>query len=166
MYVTITVQIVTLIYYRDVADEFPAARVTRLDLSPIQPTFVPPACTFKIDDVTLPWTYDSEQFDLIYVREMFGSIPDWDAFFWQCLASLRPGGYIEVVEHSVTPTWDNDTSLGSIYALWEQTITQLKQVSGRSFSIWHESAQLLEGSGFYDITKRSYKWPISKCVTS
>jgi hypothetical protein len=35
MYITIAMQIVTLIYYRDVADEFPAARVTRLDLSPI-----------------------------------------------------------------------------------------------------------------------------------
>jgi trans-aconitate methyltransferase len=166
MYVTIAVQIVTLIYHRDVADEFPAARVTGLDLSPIQPTFVPPGCTFEIDDVTLPWTYDSEQFDLIYVREMFGSLPDWEAFLQQCWASLRPGGYIEVVEHSVTPTWDNDTSLGPIYASLEQTIAQVEQVSGRSFSIWRESAQLLEGSGFQDITKRSYKWPISACVTS
>ncbi|CEL11726.1 hypothetical protein ASPCAL14823 [Aspergillus calidoustus] len=104
---------------------------------------------------------DAEQFDLIYVREMFGSIPDWDAFLRQCWASLRPGGYIEVVEHSVTPIWDDDTSLGPIYALWEQTMAQVEQVSGRSFSIWRESTQVLEGSGFQDITKRSYKWPIS-----
>ncbi|EAA60186.1 hypothetical protein AN5091.2 [Aspergillus nidulans FGSC A4] len=155
----------TGIWAIDVADAFPAARVTGLDLSPIQPTFVPPTCSFEIDDVTMPWTYDTEQFDLIYVREMFGSIPDWDAFLRQCWASLRPGGYIEVVEHSITPIWDADTSLGPIYALWEQTMAQVEQVSGRSFSIWRESAQVLEGSGFQDITKRSYKWPISGCVT-
>jgi trans-aconitate methyltransferase len=140
MYVTIAMQLAALIFYRDVANAFPTTRVTRLDISPIQPTFIPPACSFEIDDVTMPWTYGSEQFDLIYVREMLGSIPDWDVFFRHCWTSLRPGGYIEVVEHSVTPTWDDDTSLGSIYALWEQTITQVEQVSGRSFLIWHESA--------------------------
>jgi hypothetical protein len=58
---------------------------------------------------------------------------------------------IEVVEHSVTPTWDDDTSLGPIYVSWKQTIAQVEQVSGRSFSLWRESAQLLEGSGLQDI---------------
>jgi SAM-dependent methyltransferase len=98
-----------LIYHRDVANEYPAARIVGVDLSPIQPARVPPNCQFEIDNVTLPWTYDSEQFDLIYIREMFGSIPDWDMFFRQCWNSLRPGGYVEVVEHSVTPILDDGT---------------------------------------------------------
>lgn len=48
----------------DMADEYPSAKVTGVDLSPIQPPFVPPNCVFEIDDVTLPWTYAENQFDL------------------------------------------------------------------------------------------------------
>jgi trans-aconitate methyltransferase len=166
MYVEVAVRILVLIYFRDVADEFPAARVIGVDLSPIQPTLVPPNCEFEIDNVTLPWTYDSEQFDLIYIREMFGSVPDWDMFFRQCWNSLRPGGYVEVVEHSVTPFLDDTTLSCPHYALWERTIALAEQASGKSFSIWRESAQLLERSGFRDIAKITYKWPISGYVSS
>ena len=55
------------------ADEYPSAKVTGVDLSPIQPPFVPPNCVFEIDDVTLPWTYAENQFDFIHVRELFGT---------------------------------------------------------------------------------------------
>jgi hypothetical protein len=68
--VEVALRILVLIYFRDVGDEFPAARVIGADLSPIQPTLVPPNCQFETDNVTFPWTYDSEQFDLIYIREM------------------------------------------------------------------------------------------------
>jgi hypothetical protein len=103
-----------------------------------------PNCQFEIHNVTLPWTYDSEQFDLIYIREMFGSIPDRDMFFRQCWNSLRPGGYVEVIEHSVTPILDDATLSCPRYALWDRTIAQTEQASGKRFSIWRESAQLLE----------------------
>jgi hypothetical protein len=95
---------------------------------------------------------------------MFGSIPDWDMFLRECWDFLRPGGYIEIVEHSVTPVSDDDGGLGQPYRLWEQTIAEAEQRSGRSFSIWCESAQLLESCGFQDVVRMTYRWPINRYV--
>ncbi|KAL4780134.1 S-adenosyl-L-methionine-dependent methyltransferase [Aspergillus varians] len=150
----------TGIWAIETADEYPSARVTGVDLSPIQPSFVPPNCSFEVDDVTMPWTYASNRFDLIHVREMFGSIPDWDTFFRQCWECLRPGGYVEVVEHSVEPI-SEDGGLGSnhIYPLWGESIALAGQASGKSFSIWRDSAQRLKDTGFQDVVRLNYRWP-------
>lgn len=144
------------------ADEYPSAKVTGVDLSPIQPSFVPPNCVFEIDDMTLPWTYAVNQFDFIHIREMFGCIPDWDEFFQQCYSCLRPGGYIEVVEHSVEPIAD-DGSVGPnhFYRLWGQTVVDSGRKFGKSFTIWRESAERLKRAGFEDVVEVKYKWPMN-----
>lgn len=149
----------------DMADEYPNARVTGVDLSPIQPSFVPPNCTFEIDDMTMPWTYAPERFDFIHVRELFGSIPDWDEFFRQCYRALKPGGYIEVVEHSVSPVVD-DATMGPdhFYRTWGKTVIQAGERFGKSFSIWEESADRLKKAGFVEVLENSYKWPMNGYV--
>lgn len=148
------------------ADEYPSAKVTGVDLSPIQPAFVPPNCVFEIDDMTLPWIYSADQFDFIHVREMFGCIPDWDEFFRQCYSSLRPGGYVEVVEHSVEPTAD-DGSVGPnhFYRLWGKTVVQSGIKFGKTFTIWRESAERLKRAGFVDVVEVEYKWPMNGYVS-
>lgn len=146
----------------DMADEYPSAKVTGVDLSPIQPAFIPPNCVFEIDDVTLPWTYPSNQFDFIHVRELFGCIPDWDEFFQQCWRCLKPGGYIEVVEHSVEPISDDGTvGPDHFYNLWGQTVVESGTRFGKSFTIWQESASRLEQAGFIDVVETTYKWPMN-----
>ena len=151
----------------DMADHYPGARVTGVDLSPIQPTFVPPNCTFEIDDMTMPWTYAPERFDFIHIRELFGSIPDWDEFFRQCYRALKPGGYIEVVEHSVSPIVDDDTmSANHFYRTWGETVLKAGERFGKSFSIWEESADRLKKAGFEEVVETSYKWPMNGYVFS
>lgn len=39
----------------DMADEYPACQVLGTDLSPVQPTWVPPNCRFEVDDFELDW---------------------------------------------------------------------------------------------------------------
>lgn len=51
------------------ADKYPMAAVLGVDLSPIQPAFVPPNCSFEIDDLTLEWTFPEDHFDFIHIRE-------------------------------------------------------------------------------------------------
>lgn len=151
-----------LILNRDMADEYPSAKVTGVDLSPIQPLFVPPNCVFEIDDVTLPWTYDPNHFDFIHVRELFGCIPDWDEFFQQCWRCLKPGGYIEVVEHSVEPIADDDTvPEDHFYRVWGQTVLNSGNMSGKTFNIWAESATRLRQAGFVDVVERRFQWPMN-----
>jgi len=55
-----------LIPSRDFADEHPEAEVIGVDLSPIQPEFVPVNCKFEVDDVTDDWTWPTNHFDMIH----------------------------------------------------------------------------------------------------
>jgi SAM-dependent methyltransferase len=73
----------TGIWVTDYADEWPQASVLGIDLSPIQPAFVPPNAQFQVDDVEEDWTF-GESFDFIYARMMTGSLQNWDRFFDQC----------------------------------------------------------------------------------
>lgn len=72
----------TGIWAIDFADEHPEAHVLGIDLSPIQPLFVPPNVSFEIDDLEEPWTF-SDKFDFIYSRMMTSSFADWPRFFGQ-----------------------------------------------------------------------------------
>jgi hypothetical protein len=63
------------------ADGNPSADVIGIDLSPIQPKFVPPNCRFEVDDITQDWTYPNDHFDFIHVRAMIGCIPDWTELY-------------------------------------------------------------------------------------
>jgi ubiquinone/menaquinone biosynthesis C-methylase UbiE len=93
----------TGIWAIQMADKFPEAQVTGTDLSPIQPDLVPYNCVFEIDDVSLDWTWEENQLDFVHVREMFGSIKDWDLFCNEAFRCIAPGGYIEIMEHSTWP---------------------------------------------------------------
>jgi hypothetical protein len=65
----------------DFADEYPSAEVTGTDLSPTQPSFVPPNLRFEIDDAEDSWAYPTDHFDLIHVRSMYGAIANWPQFY-------------------------------------------------------------------------------------
>ena len=93
----------TGIWAIQMADKFPEAQVTGTDLSPIQPDLVPENCVFEIDDNSLDWTWEENQLDYVHVREMMGSIKDWDLFCNEALRCIAPGGYIEIMEHSTWP---------------------------------------------------------------
>jgi hypothetical protein len=74
----------TINKYSDVADAYPQTEVIGVDLSPIQPQLVPPNCKFEIDDVSSPWTYPPNYFDLIHIRALLGSLEDWPQFYKEC----------------------------------------------------------------------------------
>jgi len=68
----------------DVADAYPKAIVTGVDLSPIQPSLSPPNTKWEIDDIEDDWTWPPNHFDLIYSQFMLsGSIADFPKYFRQ-----------------------------------------------------------------------------------
>jgi SAM-dependent methyltransferase len=144
------------------ADQFPSATVTGTDLSPIQPEWVPPNCHFEIDDVSLEWTFPPNHFDFIHIRELFGCIPDWDFFLQQAYRHTKPGGWIEIVEHSVRPMSD-DGSMGTehFYHEWGKVVIEMGHKFGKSFTIWEESAERMRRAGFVDVVEVHYKWPMN-----
>src|ERR1700761_85902 len=65
----------TGIWAMDFADGHPSCETQGVDLSPIQPTFVPPNCHFSIDDVEDEWAYGpNHYFDFVHIRCLMGSI--------------------------------------------------------------------------------------------
>jgi ubiquinone/menaquinone biosynthesis C-methylase UbiE len=73
----------TGIWAIDFADEYPNTAVLGTDLSPIQPSMVPPNCRFEIDDARDEWTYPNDYFDFVHIRSLFGSIGDWNELYKQ-----------------------------------------------------------------------------------
>lgn len=50
-----------------VAEKFPSARVTGVDLSPIQPHWLPPNVDFIVDDIEDEWMHAND-FDFAHFR--------------------------------------------------------------------------------------------------
>ncbi|TID16925.1 S-adenosyl-L-methionine-dependent methyltransferase [Venturia nashicola] len=152
----------TGIWAIDMADVYPEAHVLGTDLSPIQPDFVPPNCEFEVDDVTSEWTFPENHFDFIHLREMFGSIADWDELFAQAFRHTKPGGWVEIVEHSVEPTCDDGTMPpGHFYEEWGRTVITCGETAGKSFRIWKEAKGYMERAGFVEIHEVRYRWPMN-----
>jgi hypothetical protein len=50
-----------------VGDEYPSAQILGIDLSPIQPAWVPSNVKFRVDDVTLDWMEPENFYDFVHV---------------------------------------------------------------------------------------------------
>ncbi|KAL9105344.1 MAG: hypothetical protein Q9227_009464 [Pyrenula ochraceoflavens] len=80
------------------AESYPDATIIATDISYFDmPTELPRNLELEIDNAEDQWTYN-EPFDFIHIRGMSGAISDWPRLYSQCLAHLRPGGYIEVID--------------------------------------------------------------------
>ncbi|RDW68160.1 hypothetical protein BP6252_09556 [Coleophoma cylindrospora] len=149
----------TGIWAIDFADEHPEAEVIGVDLSPIQPLFVPSNVKFQIDDVEEEWTYSSK-FDFINVRMMTGSISDWPKLIQQCFQHLNPGGYVEISDIIFPITADDGTlSKESALARWSDLMLKASQSLNRSLESAKTYRGLLEGAGFTELEETEYKWP-------
>ena len=146
----------------DVADAFPSAIVHGVDLSPIQPEWVPPNVIFEVDDVTLPWTFGPSSFDFVHIREMFGSVEDWDKLFYQAYQSLIPGGFMECEEHSVTPVSDDGTvGPDHVYTRYGALMNSLGMQRGKEFDVWSSLKERMQNAGFVDVVETRTKWPMN-----
>ncbi|GKT64988.1 methyltransferase domain-containing protein [Colletotrichum tofieldiae] len=88
----------TGIWAIDMGDEYPEADVIGIDLSPIQPEFVPPNVHFFVDDAEVGWVYPENTFDYVHLRNMAPSIKKWPELFAEAYRVLKPGGWIELQE--------------------------------------------------------------------
>lgn len=77
-----------------VGDQFPSAEVLGIDLSPIQPVWLPPNVKFLIDDCEDEWL-NGDGWDLIHFRTMSAVLKNVPKMCEQAFANLRPGGWVE-----------------------------------------------------------------------
>jgi len=152
----------TGIWALDVADEFPGAEVTGTDLSPIQPSWVPPNLMFMVDDVEDEWHWPPQgKFDFIHGRGMAGSIKDWPRLYAQCIENLTPGGWLEMQEYESVSSSDDGSLARCPYLV--QLTEQLQVASdifGKSMNEAPLHKQHLINAGFQNVRDDVYKVPI------
>lgn len=150
----------TGIWAIDFADQYPSATVIGTDLSPIQPSHVPPNLQFEIDDAADDWTFPKNSFDFIHVRGLFGSISDWPKFYAQVLDHLKPGGYYEQLECSTYCHADDDTTPeGSPLARWGPLFQEAGRRTGKTVDVIDHQFQWMQEAGFENVQEHRYKMP-------
>ncbi|KAK7420247.1 hypothetical protein QQX98_002902 [Neonectria punicea] len=147
----------------DFADEYPNASVVGTDISPIQPSWIPPNLKFEIEDCTREWTFKNNSIDYIHIRWLVGSISDWNALFGQAFRCCKPGGWVESYETSSIITSDNNTvKKDSALGQWGKIFIEGGEKIGSSFTILEDGIQRkeMEKAGFVSIEEFDFKCPV------
>ncbi|KAH6879424.1 S-adenosyl-L-methionine-dependent methyltransferase [Thelonectria olida] len=152
----------TGIWAVDFADEHPDAEVIGVDLSPIQPAFVPPNCIFEIDDLEKEWTWKTP-FDFIFSRMMTGSFAKPEAMAKKAYEGLSPGGWYEIQDIQL-PVFCDDNSLDpetSPVMKWQKGLIEASKQLGRPLGFSDQYKDILQRAGFQGIEETIYRWPTS-----
>ncbi|KAL9002370.1 MAG: hypothetical protein Q9188_004693 [Gyalolechia gomerana] len=91
------------------SDENPHTEIIGTDLSPTQPTWVPPNVKFEVDDCEAPWTFP-QKFDVVHCRNLAASVEQWPQLISQAYRFAEPGGWAEFKDYDLSP-YSDDGSL-------------------------------------------------------
>ncbi|KAF8245687.1 S-adenosyl-L-methionine-dependent methyltransferase, partial [Wilcoxina mikolae CBS 423.85] len=149
----------TGIWAIDVADKYPEAEVVGTDLSPIQPSWVPPNCKFEVDDVEKEWTFQDKSFDYIHSRNLAQSIGNWEKYMSEMYRCTKPGGYCELAESGGTLYSDDNTTHAGVKLHCDLCKDAMARI-GRPFPTGATLKGYLEKAGFVDVKLQDFKMPL------
>ncbi|KAL0466369.1 S-adenosyl-L-methionine-dependent methyltransferase [Neurospora intermedia] len=147
----------------DFADEFPNAEVIGTDVSPIQPSWVPPNVQFELDDCNQEWTWGENTFDFVNMRFLTGIVDDWYALLRNAYRVCKPGGWVESSGTSVKfLSRDGTVKDGSAMDQWGKVFREGGYKFGRTFAVYEEDLQRkgMEAAGFVDIQFQDIEIPM------
>ncbi|WYZ38246.1 hypothetical protein EsH8_III_000160 [Colletotrichum jinshuiense] len=148
----------TGIWAIEFAEKNPESDVLGIDLSPIQPEYVPANCRFEIDDAEDEWTY-GQKFDYIHGRYMCTSIFDFPKLFGQIRDNLNPGGWVEFQE-TVIDFKAVDASLeGTALRRWNDHLLEGVRRAGRDALSPLEYARYMVDAGFRNVQQKKFAVP-------
>ncbi|KAK3486895.1 S-adenosyl-L-methionine-dependent methyltransferase [Neurospora hispaniola] len=152
----------------DFADEHPDCTVIGTDISPIQPSWVPPNCKFEINDAHKEWTYEENYFDFIHIRWLTGTIKNWHALYKEAYRCAKPGGWIEHLD--ADSTWyslDGTMPETCAVAQWGQIWKKLGGFLGTEFDIASSNLMVdgMREAGFTNITSEIHYLPLAPWST-
>lgn len=167
----------TGIWVIEVAERHPDAVVHGIDLSPIQPTWLPPNAIFLVDDYNADWI-DVEKYDLIHARELLGTVPDWVTLYKNALKyipekgklsactltasrALRPGGWFDQAEPSLFFTTDHhQLDEKHPFTQWGEMMVEAGHKVGMRFDIGAHIKEWMEEAGFVNVKEIRQPWTI------
>ncbi|OHF01712.1 methyltransferase [Colletotrichum orchidophilum] len=152
----------TGIWAMEVGDQYPTAEVTGVDLSPIQPCWVPSNVHFFVDDVEDEWL-SGDNFDLIHMRNLASLVHDLPKLLERVFDNLKPGAYIETQDFSANVKCDDGTMpddwpLLEFWSKMRDAMLRMKieiQVASRI-------GELMRDAGFVNVQVKSYKVPVGR----
>lgn len=149
----------TGIWAIDFATAFPSADVLGIDLSPIQPTFVPPNCHFEVDDAEDEWIF-SQKFDYIHGRMLGSCFGSHIKVFESAFNFLRPGGWFEMQDFASPFRCVDDTMKGTAFERWLSSIQAGCEKLAKDLGRALKYRQYMRDIGFVDIQQKLVAWPI------
>ncbi|KAL7269430.1 ATPase [Rhizina undulata] len=148
----------------DAADQYPMAEIIGIDLSPIQPNWVPPNAVFQVDDVEETWSFQENSFDFIHLRNMESSIIDWPKLCLQAWKALKPGGWVEVqcfCDYFVTD--DDSLPASNSLTAWVDYFEKASAICGRECqTVAPAMAKRLTDVGYAEVSERVFKFPVGR----
>ncbi|PHH86932.1 hypothetical protein CDD83_9563 [Cordyceps sp. RAO-2017] len=145
------------------AELFPHCEVVGTDISAIAETqSVPMNVFFEIEDAE-EWDRPSDHYDLIHFRCMEGAFRDWRYIYDSVYDSLKPGGYIELIDFDSLESvkiWFTAFSEGSPIFDMARDLEIAAEKIGRKRGIAHMDPQLLVESGFVDVEVTEHAIPM------
>ncbi|PUU81839.1 S-adenosyl-L-methionine-dependent methyltransferase [Tuber borchii] len=148
----------TGIWAIDAAETYPSSQVIGTDLSPIQPSWVPPNVSFQIDDAESDWTFARDSFDLIHIRNLNGGIKDWGKLIKQSFDALKPGGWLDVTEYEMRLKSDDGTlRVESNLFRYYDLVNQAADKSGQEFKVAASLDKFILDAGFDKVNHEEMK---------
>jgi len=149
----------TGIWAIEYAVQNPSAVVIGSDLSPIQPSYVPPNCKFEVDDAEDTWTY-TQPFDYIHGRALFTCFKHPSTVFRNAYAALNPGGYFEMQEIFFMPSSIDDSINGTALQAWMIKVVEGAAIlGGKDWLCTQHYTEWFKEAGFVDVVERQFAWP-------
>ncbi|RJE17737.1 Methyltransferase [Aspergillus sclerotialis] len=143
----------------DMADEYPDATVDGIDLSPIQPGWVPPNCSFEVMDFESEWDF-SEPFDFIHGRNLAGSVRDFKLLFQRMMNNLKPGGWVELADFAGYFFSDDGTLQNAPNLIeWPRLQNEAADKFGKSLNVAPYFKEWMIEAGFKHVREEVYKVP-------
>ncbi|OTA91344.1 hypothetical protein M434DRAFT_76412 [Hypoxylon sp. CO27-5] len=164
----------TGIWAIEMGDAYPSANVLGIDLSPIQPSWVPTNVRFMVDDVESPWLHPKNHFDYIHSRHTIMAIKDWEKLLRTSYEHLKPGGWMELQEIHHFPMSNNNslTADHPVAQYWKYVDEGLENL-GVNFKFSDEGriAALMRQCGYINVSERVFHipigtWPRNKTLKS
>lgn len=144
-----------------VADEYPSAQVTGIDLSPIQPSWVPPNVKFIVENAESEWVEAPDSLDYIHMRHMALTIKDMPRLLAQAYKALKPGGWIELqdflyITHSDDGSKPDDYKYDEFVRLLREGFLKF----GFDLHGQQKNEANLRDGGFVEVASKMYRVPI------
>ncbi|OLN96146.1 hypothetical protein CCHL11_03198 [Colletotrichum chlorophyti] len=144
----------------EMGDLFPGAEVVGIDLSAVQPQWLPNNVKFEIDDLESPWI-GHRKYDFVFVRYMPVAITDWPKLIENIYDHLNPGGWVEFQDmDGLYYSDDGSYTEDHVTYQWNREFVEACELVGKTARPGPRLEGWVNDTGFQRVTHKRFKVPI------